>query len=403
MRILHVIQSIDTRGGGPIAGVVQLCEADQLIRHEVLCLDDPDSELVRTSSLTVTAVGPTGFLGYSRHLTTWLKQNARNYDFVVIHGMWRFHSFGTWLALRGSGIPYFLQTHGMLDPWFNEQYPLKRLKKAFFWPWTEYRVLRDAVAVIFTCEEERDRSRLSFKPYRCREEIISFGISPPLGDAEQLRVGFFDTYSELKDKRLLLFLSRIHEKKGCDLLIEAFAANAARDPRLHLLMVGPDQDGWAELLKANTRQLGIADRVSWTGMLTGDLKWGAYHAAEVFILPSHQENFGIVVVEALACGTPVLLSRKVQIWREIIEAGAGYAEQDDVAGTARLIARWLDNSPAENQVFSARAIACFKKLFQLTEFVAQWHALVNKSFDTKRLPDSAESPPSLLTSLPLKP
>jgi glycosyltransferase involved in cell wall biosynthesis len=317
--------------------------------------------------------------------------------------LWRFHSFGTWLALRGSGVRYFVQTHGMLDPWFNEQYPLKHLKKAFFWPWTEYRVLRDAAAVIFTCEEERDRSKHSFKPYRCREEIISFGIAPPPGDPDHLRSGFFATYPELKEKRLLLFLSRIQEKKGCDLLIEAFAANAARDPRLHLLMVGPDQDGWAESLRENARQLGIADRISWPGMLTGDLKWGAYHAAEVFILPSHQENFGIVVVEALACATPVLLSRRVQIWREIIEAGAGYAEQDDVAGTASLIARWLDNSPAENQAFSARALACFQKLFQLSGFVGQWHALVNRSFGTTRLPDSAESRPSLQTSQPLKP
>jgi glycosyltransferase involved in cell wall biosynthesis len=311
--------------------------------------------------------------------------------------MWRFHSFGTWLALRGSGIPYFLQTHGMLDPWFNEQYPLKHLKKAFFWPWTEYRVLRDAAAVIFTCEEERDRSRRSFSPYRCREQVIPFGISPPARDAEELRSCFFDTYPELKEKRLLLFLSRIHPIKGCDLLIKAFAANAARDPHLHLVMAGPDQLGWMAQLKGQAAELGIAERISWLGMLSGDLKWGAYQAAEIFILPSHHENFGFVVIEALACGTPVLISKNVQIWREIVDAGAGFAESDDLVGTTRLLEQWLDQSQDERQAFSARAKTCFDNRFQVSGFVQQWHALIQTRVDDKELDVPIQSSLSMPT------
>jgi glycosyltransferase involved in cell wall biosynthesis len=105
----------------------------------------------------------------------------------------------------------------------------------------------------------------------------------------------------------------MHEKKGCRELLEAFrqvltAANASQD--LHLVMAGPADSAYGRQLKEAVIRLGLADRVTWTGMLSGDLKWGAFHAAEAFILPSHQENFGIAVAEALACGVPVLISEQ---------------------------------------------------------------------------------------------
>jgi glycosyltransferase involved in cell wall biosynthesis len=114
-----------------------------------------------------------------------------------------------------------------------------------------------------------------------------------------------------------------------------------------------------------SRDLGVADRITWTGMLTGSAKWEAIAAAEVFALPSHQENFGIAVAESLAYGVPVLISRKVNIWREIAEDGAGLVEPDDAAGTARLLERWLAKSEAERDEMRRRAAACFDKRFDL--------------------------------------
>jgi glycosyltransferase involved in cell wall biosynthesis len=382
-RILHVIQSIDPRGGGPIAGIHELRQADSAYGHEILSLDDPASELVRSAAFVVSAVGPAGFLGHTPRLVPWLKAHGREYRLIVIHGLWRFHSVGSWLALREIGVPYLVQPHGMLDPWFNERYPLKRIKKAFFWRWTEYRVLRDAKGVVFTCQEERERSRQAFAPYSCRELVVPYGIShPPIScDPEKLRSAFLDRFPDLKRKRLILYLSRIHPKKGCDLLIEAFARECAEDPSLHLVMAGPDQVGWRRQLKGQASRLGIADRITWPDMLLDDLKWGAYHAAEVFVLPSHHENFGIVVVEALACGTPVLISRGVQIWREIEAAGACLTDTDDVDGTRRLIRRWLALSEIERQAFATAAQSCFRTTFEAEDFVKRWNALARASFD----------------------
>ena len=121
----------------------------------------------------------------------------------------------------------------------------------------------------------------------------------------------------------LLFLSRIHEKKGCDLLLRAFAKIAAEYPELYLVVAGPDPMQLESRLRTQADRAGIGHRVYWPGMLQGAAKYGAFRCAEAFVLPSHQENFGIVVAEALACGTPVLISDQVNIWREILESGVG--------------------------------------------------------------------------------
>jgi glycosyltransferase involved in cell wall biosynthesis len=133
-------------------------------------------------------------------------------------------------------VPYFVFTHGMLDPWFKRHYPLKHLKKWLYWPWGEYRVLRDARALMFTCEEERRLARESFWLYKANECVTNYGTARPEGDSEKQREAFLSEFPELRGKRVLLFLGRIHEKKGCDILIQSFgdlarpAGGPARTP-----------------------------------------------------------------------------------------------------------------------------------------------------------------------------
>ena len=300
MKILRVISSIDPRGGGPIEGVKQLNAPirNMGVQVDIVCCDLPDATYLDSfdKSTTVYALGPS-YLGYAYtpRLLPWLKENAQNYDAVIIEGLWQYCSYATWRALAGTSTPYYVFTHGMLDPWFKHTYPLKHLKKWLYWPWAEYRVLRDAHKVLFTCEEEKILARKSFSLYKANEAVTAFGVANPPENSSELAQIFFTQYPELHNKRLALYLSRIHVKKGCDLLIEAFAKIAFKDDSLHLIMAGPDQTDWVPKLQAQAKELGIADRITWTGMLEGDMKWGAFYAAEVFVLPSHQENFGIVV------------------------------------------------------------------------------------------------------------
>ncbi|MGO2200631.1 MAG: glycosyltransferase [Pseudomonas helleri] len=367
MKILHIISSTNPTGGGPIEGIKQRYNSmkELGVVVEIACCDAPESPWLTSGNLPkVYALGPSKLgYAYTPNLLPWLRENASKFDAIIINGIWQYHSFAARRALIGTNTPYFVFTHGMLDPWFKRTFPLKHLKKWLYWPWGEYLVLRDAKAVIFTSEEERTLARQSFWLYRANEVVTAYGTSSPPDEELLLSEKFLSDYPSLKGKRIVLFLSRIHEKKGCDLLIKAFAKVAKQDESLHLVMAGPDQAGWTSELKELSLQLGITERITWPGMLQGETKWGAYYASEVFCLPSHQENFGIVVAEALACGKPVLISDKVNIWREIEEDEAGFIGADNLEGTIQNLQRWLDLTHPAYLQMSERAKASFSQRF----------------------------------------
>jgi glycosyltransferase involved in cell wall biosynthesis len=376
VKILHINHSANPAGGGPIEAIKQQAGVLEESGHsmELLCLDSPDDPSLFDCTFPVHAVGPSspGY-GYTSRLVPWLEKHRLNYDAVVINGLWQFSGFGTWRALRMHGQPYFVFPHGMLDPWFKQRYPLKHLKKWIYWPWAEYRVLRDAAAVLFTCEEERIQARKSFWLYRCKETVVSLGIASPAGDPQRQRRLFLERFAELRQRKLLLFLGRIHEKKGCLELIKAFQRLIGEHPQstdsLHLVMAGPAESNYAMAVRDDAQRMGLASRITWTGMLTGDLKWGAFRAAEAFVLPSHQENFGIAVVEALACGLPVLISNKVNIWREIEQDGVGLVDDDDEAGIHRLLRRWIEMDSERKRAMQSAARNSFESRFEIRRAV----------------------------------
>ncbi|RFU48110.1 glycosyltransferase [Paraburkholderia sp. DHOC27] len=366
MKLLHLLSTLDPRAGGPTEGVRQSGLNMTALGHqiEVATVDDPTAPWVKEFPLPVHALGPgKGFYGYTQELVPWLTTHAPLYDAVIVNGLWQYHSYATWKALRRLNVPYYVFPHGMLDPWFKHTYPLKHLKKCLYWPWAEYRVLRDATRVVFTTQEECRLARESFRLYRAHEEVVAFGTSRPPTHAPDLREAFYAVHPELRGKRLLLFLGRIHPKKGCDLLLKAFAAARQHDASAHVVMAGPDSIGWGATLQTLCKDLGITGHVTWAGMLQGDAKWGAFYASDAFVLPSHQENFGIAVAEALGCGLPALISDKVNIWREVAEDGAGFVASDTEQGTLESLARWLRLDPAAADVMRAQAMQCFERHF----------------------------------------
>jgi len=150
-------------------------------------------------------------------------------------------------------------------------------------------------------------------------------------------------------------------------MLEAFVQTAALDPDLHLVIAGPDQVGWRHELQIIVDKAGLTDRVHWPGMLKGALKWGAFYACEAFILPSHQENFGIAVAEALACGKPVLLSDQVNIAPDIKADSVGLVEPDTLEGTLNLFRRWHALSASERAQMYAQAPVTFRTRYDMKE------------------------------------
>jgi len=301
--------------------------------------------------------------GFTRDALPWLKANRTRYDVVVINCIWQYNAVAAYWALAGSGIPYAVFPHGMLDPYFKERFPLKHLKKAIYWHLILERIMRNATAVFFTCEEERILARQSFSPYRVREMLMPYGTFGPDCDLSAAAQEFFSRWPHLRGKRLVLSLGRIHPKKATDILIEAFSSELRNDPAWHLVIAGPDLDGWKKELENLAAKLGISDRITWPGMLSGSIKWGAFAASEVFVLPSHQENFGVVVAESLACGLPVIISDKVNLWREVAACSAGLVGEDTAAGTKASLQLWSKLTNEEIADFRTRSSRCFHEQF----------------------------------------
>lgn len=383
MKMLHAIPSVDARSGGPIEGVKQMGAILVGMGHqvEIASLDAPEDPWVKDFPLPLHPLGPTRFGGfrYSDRWTPWLRANAHRYDAVIVDGLWQYHGFGTWRALRGTRTPYFVFTHGMLGLWFKRTFPLKHLKKWLYWPWADYRLLRDATSVLFTCEEERRQARHSFWLYNCHETVVPFGTRLPPQDADNLRELFLGRHQTLKGKRIVLFLGRIHEVKGCDLLVQAFCELAPAHPDLHLALVGSDPHHLTPSLLAQARAAGIENQVSWLGMLSGDEKWGAFHACDVFALPSHHENFGIAVAEAMGCSKPVLISNQVNIWREIEAGGGGLVADDTLDGTRQNLQRWLALTPEASRKMGAQAHDTFLRHFTVEAMAQGMLTLIQQS------------------------
>ncbi len=379
MRFLHVIHDLSPAGGGPPEHLLQLSHAYRAVdvQMEVLSLDSPEAAYLSRYPFQIHAVGPaSSSFGYSLKARDFLKRHVSEYDALVVDGLWLYPGQVVRSAALAAHVPYLVFPHGMLDPWFRRRYPLKHIKKQAFWLLVQYRVLRDATRVIFTTETERDLARGTFAPHTWRSAVIPLGTARPAGDPDVLRQAFLKICPRTKGRRFLLFLSRIHEKKGCDLLVKAFCSVAAQHPELDLVMAGPDPDGLRPALEAIATDSGFAERVHWPGMLEGEAKWGAFFAAEAFVLPSHQENFGIAVAEAIACRLPVLISNKINIWNYIAEDRTGLVEDDTAAGTLRLLQRWLALSAAERTAMIARTDASFEKRFSMRSCAASIRSLV---------------------------
>ena len=385
LKILQLVHTLDPSVGGVAVAVLALSRGLARRGHklDVVVLDEPDvvaavADRGPADNITVHALG-SGLTSYrySRTLWPWLRQHGGDYDRVIVNGIWQYLSFAAWRRYAGSSVPYYVFPHGMLDPWFKETFPLKHLKKWLYWPWAEYRVLRDAAAVIFTAEEERFQARKSFWLYRCREKVSPLGVEAPL-ISSNAKSQFLSRYPQLQNSRNFLFLGRLHPKKGCDILLEAFARFRSNDS-ISLILAGPDQVGWESDLRRQVTRLNLTNRVVFTGMLEGSMKQGAFASAEAFVLPSHQENFGISVVEALAVSVPVLISNRVNIWREIEADRAGYVESDDLAGTTRLVQRWIDTAPAEREMNRQNARRCFEQRFEINRAVDSLLQILNET------------------------
>ncbi len=367
MHLLDIIRTVRRESGGPAEGLRRIVDGYSAMGHtaEILTLDPPGTPTDDFNVPVHTLGHSVHGYGYSRRARAWLREHAARFDGIVVQGLWQYQGLLALQELAGRH-PYAVFSHGMLDPWFNRQYPLKYLKKLPYWFAIERRTLRAADRVLFTARVESELASKSFPWSRWQPLVVPYGTagppSIPGGDAAEAQA-FYNAVDLAVGEPYLLFASRIHEKKGCDLLLEAYTIVGRETALPRLVMAGPDQVGLTARLRQAAQMHGIADRILWPGMLTGAAKWGAFRQADAFLLPSHQENFGIVVAEALSCGTPALISDQVNIHAVLSDCGAGYVEPDTLEGTVRLLRRWAATSADERVAMRLRSLQCWRDHF----------------------------------------
>ena len=370
MKVLHVIPTIDLVDGGPVEGLMQLsiCYDNAGIKLDVVCAD--------TSNQKAAIIGNVyhfkswlGRYGFSLSMFIWLFKNLKSYDLVVVDGLWGFGGASVYLCsiMRRKTFKYYVFTHGMLDPWFKRRYPNKYYKKLLYWFLVQRKVLSEADSVLYTCEEEKQLARNTFPFYSPKKEVVvGYGTSLPEGNFVSARKELLARWGDFEGRSVVVFLGRLHEKKGCDLLLHGFSELVKHFPDYELLIIGDGDHSYIENLKTLAHSLSIDERVTWAGLLTGDSKWAAMSIGDVMCLPSHQENFGVVVAEFVGLGVPVLVSDKVNIWREIESYNAGLVFSDTKSGVAQSLIKFAGLHSDIKAEMSRSATRLFSDKFKMS-------------------------------------
>jgi glycosyltransferase involved in cell wall biosynthesis len=365
VKVLHVIPSVGPLRGGPSAAIRAIARglADQGIFVDVVTTDDNAAgRLAVPLGRPVVQDGVTfwffrrqiAFYTVSWPLSRWLAAHVTDYDLVHIHALFSFPATAGafWAARRG--VPYVVRPLGVLNTWGirNRRPLLKRISLRFI----ERRILFNASAAHFTSEQEQVEAHLSAPGVR------SFIVPNPvetLGDDRNSKANiFFAKYPELVGQRVILFLSRLDPKKGLDLLLEGFAKLQVLLPEAVLVVAGTGEDGFVAGLRERAQRLGVQRDVIWAGFLEGEARQAAFDAAEVFVLPSYSENFGIAVVEAMSSGLPVIVSDQVGVHREVTRANAGIVIRCDAGEIAGALVTMLNDSEKRFQMArNARRLA----------------------------------------------
>lgn len=379
---------MDPASGGPCQGIRNIIPELQKagVENEVVCLDDPGAAFLGKDNFKIYAVGPVKTpWQYSPKLIPWLDENINNYDVVILHALWLYHGHALNKVMRrlktsGGKVPkIYVMPHGMLDPYFQQagERKLKAARNWLYWKLIESKVVNEADGLLFTCESELLLARRPFRPYHPKKEInIGYGVQRPPLFQEAMDVAFRAKCPGLGNQPYFLFLSRIHEKKGIDHLVQAYAKLLERYsstgtgtsllPKLVIAGPGLDTDYGKQIQEMATVSAALSTALFFPGMLAGSEKWGAFYGCTAFILPSHQENFGIAVAEALSCGKPVLISYQVNIWREIVENGAGIAADDSTDGAELLMDAWMKLSEVSKKQMEEKAQKCFEQEFEIS-------------------------------------
>jgi glycosyltransferase involved in cell wall biosynthesis len=345
LRIVHFFPRIRREEGGVVQVVIDLCQSLADLGHQVrlATCDGPDVPadwgfpahnpaicLLEKSKVIPGRLSSQGVADFNKLLG--------EADVVHLHTPWEISNLQLAKVARDAGVPYVVTVHGMLDDYCMRQ---KGFKKRAFLTLGGRQMFAEAAAVHFTAAAEMQQAMRwipgNYKPIvqACALDLSPYESLPGPAPARAA----FPQLANLRQK--ILFLSRIHPKKGLELLIKACGILSQQGREFDLVIAGPGEEEYVTKLKALATENGIGQVIHFVGMVRDKIKLSLYELADVFVLPTYQENFGLVLPEALACRTPVVTTRGTDIWRELADAGARIVEQNPkaiAAAVAELLA-----------------------------------------------------------------
>lgn len=339
LKILHVQDTLSPRYGGPASVLPQLVKAQAAAGCDVVVATttadhptgnyhEPGWDTLADGAVKVYyAPVKISTLRISPAFTSFMRRSISNFDIVHVHGLYRYPSTSAATMARRRKIPYIIRPHGSLDPYMYGKSTmgtprLKRIYERLF----DMPNLHGASAIHYTAEDEREKA--SFLNLRSPSFIASNGLDWQAFETLPARGAMRERWGVGEDP-VVLFLGRLHFKKGLDLLIPAFDQVRKRIPNAQLVIAGPDNDDYERTVRGWVADRGLESAVHFVGTLHGADVVQAYVDADVFALPSYTENFGMTVVEAMACELPVVISDQVNIHAEISSAAAGLVTRCD--------------------------------------------------------------------------
>ena len=382
MRVLHVIPSISPLRGGPSAAVLAMVAAlrDEGVDASILTTNDdgpgldtslPQGLWCERNGVPVLAfhrwsppLAPLREFAISPAFNVWLSQHLRDYDLLHVHALFSWPSTTAMAQARRARVPYVLRSIGQLCRWSLARSPRR---KQLLLRLIERRNLEGAAALHFTTEAEREEA--ADLGLSTRSFVLPLGVHPPAAPVGSAADGrstatsiakppSMPQWPEAGNGTVFLFLSRLHPKKQLERLLDALALLRRRHPEApwQLWIAGTGEPAYLKALQHQASQLALADRCRWLGFLEGEPKWQVLAAADWFVLPSASENFGIAAIEALAAGTPVILSPEVAVADAIHAAGAGLLSPSDPVSLADQLVVALQ-PPSDAMVAAARSLA----------------------------------------------
>lgn len=354
MKILHIAASLDPERGGPSTVVTKLTEAlaDKGIDVSVFA-PSKEAKATRTynqNDIQIT-IFPLSYLSrvwpfHSFEFTRALRKHIFDFDLIHIHEIWHYPLFASFQAAKQASKPYLVTTHGTLEPYCLKIKPIRKiLYSALF----AKKILKQAAAFHAVSDEEvKDITDYTDnKNIYCIPNGLNIQDLENAPDKKEIEI----MYPEVKGKKKILFLGRIHPKKGLDILAKAFANIAQKREDVCLLIVGPDNNSYQSRIEKILAGKGVLDKTVFTGTLTEKPKLAALSGADIFVLPSYSEGFSMSILEAMACGLPVVITKKCN-FPQVESIQAGRIIHNNVPELTNTIIELLDNPELRNSMGS---------------------------------------------------